>query len=42
MKWGFNAKDLVYMSLIGVGLFFGWRLYTDQTTKIDDQKKRKC
>ena len=38
MKWGFNAKDLVYMTLIGIGLFFGWRLYTDLTQQISDQK----
>jgi hypothetical protein len=37
MKWGFNIKDTVYIGLIAVGLFFGYRLYKDLTAKVEAQ-----
>lgn len=38
MKWGFSAKDIIYITLIAVGLFFGYRLYKDLTAKVEAQK----
>ena len=35
---GFNVKDVIYISLIAVGLFFGYRMYKDLTAKVEDQK----
>lgn len=38
MKAGFTIKDIVYIGLIGIGLFFGYQLYKDLTAQIEDQK----
>jgi hypothetical protein len=36
--WNFSAKDLVYIIIIAVGLFFGYRMYKDLSADIQQSR----